>query len=66
MNRSTLLLAALTTALGLGTVHFYREHAALARDIALDQERCAEAIARLQSEHQARIAELQQHLMQNP
>lgn len=66
MTRSTLLLAVTATALGLGTAYFYREYAALARDIALDRERCTQAIAHLKSEHQARIAELQQYLMQSP
>jgi hypothetical protein len=64
MTRSTLLLAVVTAALGLGTAYLYRQHTELSRGIALDWEQCAQRIARLQSEHQARLAELERHLMQ--
>lgn len=64
MRKSTLLLAILATALGLGTVYFYREQQALAGSIAQDKEQCTRQIATLKNEHQAKIEELQGHLQQ--
>jgi hypothetical protein len=64
MTRSTLLLAALTIALGAGTFYFYLEQAALARGIAQDQQLCAEQLAQLQSGYKAQLEELQQQLLQ--
>lgn len=64
MPKSTLILAFATTALGLSTVYFQRQHNALMQNLASNKEQCTQEVARLQSDHQARLNELQQHLLQ--
>ncbi|HEX5056926.1 MAG TPA: hypothetical protein VFX02_10565 [Gammaproteobacteria bacterium] len=63
MRQTTLLLTAVTTALALGTAHFYREYRALAQSVAAGKEQCTQQIAQLKSEHGAQLEKLQQPLV---
>jgi hypothetical protein len=63
MRKTTLLLAAVTIALALGTAYFYREYRRLAQTVAGDQAQCTQQIAQLESEHRAQLERLQQPLV---
>jgi hypothetical protein len=64
MSKSTLLLTIVTTALGLGAVYLYREHAALTQAVELERNRCAQQVEQLRNDYRAQIAELQRYMMQ--